>query len=641
MSLIALQNVTKIFQGEKLFEPVSFRIEQKERVALIGPNGTGKSTILKMIVNEEEPSEGQIVISKQYKIGYLSQEILEDLSHTLFGEIDSVFAPLHELEKRLESLNKKMLENPSDQSLVAQYSELQDEFNRQDGYNYTYKIDMMLFKFGFRKEDYSRPLSSFSGGERMKIAFVKLLLIKPDLLILDEPTNHLDIDTIEWLEDYLKSYEGSLLFVSHDRYFINALATRILELDQKHIEEYKGNYDYYAAQKKLRYEQRLELYKKQQEEAKKLQWFITFYMPKPRFASRAHDREKKLARLESNMIDKPTVTRSKMKVEFDGTSRRGRREIEIKDLTIGYENKPLISGINLTLFGGDKLAVMGANGSGKTTFLKVLMHQVLPLSGSFRFLENLSIGYLKQDTMALSSPDTIYGYIKRRYPQMTEQEIYDHLGKYAFSYEDDQKVIDTLSGGERMRVVLAEMALHHYGLLILDEPTNHLDMMSKEEFIEALNHYQGTLLVVTHDRYFADSVCSRLLYFEDGKAYVYEGRYSDFKVEVLDALEEKREEILKENHRQEEEREKAEKPAYVPVHEKKPRPRLSEDKIYERLEKLDQLIPELEEKYNDPYYYQDSSRLDALEEEVSKNKAEYASLMDMLEQYDELRNQKK
>jgi ATP-binding cassette subfamily F protein 3 len=631
MIILALQNVVKEFNGTPLFEPVSFRIDQKERIALIGPNGTGKSTILKMIVGQEESSSGQIIIGKEYKIGYLSQEVISDVSHTLFQEVEEVFVPLKEMEKRMNSLCQKMAENPEDQSIARSYSELESQFNLAGGYSYSYKIDMMLFKFGFSKEDYQRPLSSFSGGERMKAAFVKLLLISPDLLILDEPTNHLDIQTIEWLEDYLKAYQGSLLFVSHDRYFINALATRILELDQKHLEEYVGNYDRYAAVKKERYEQRLELYKRQQAEAEKLKWFITFYMPKPRFVSRAHDREKKLARLESQMVDKPTETRSKMNIDIQGEARRGKRLIEAKDVQIGYQDKPLISGISFVLYGGDKLALMGPNGSGKTTFLKCLMHQLKPTGGELSFLTSLSIGYLKQDTLSLSSPDTIFEYIKDRFPEMADQEIYNHLGKYAFSFEDDQKIIDNLSGGERMRVVLAEMVLHNYDLLILDEPTNHLDMMTKEEFISALNEYKGTLVIVTHDRYFADSVCSRLLYFEDKKSYIYEGRYSDFKLEVLDAIEKQKEE----------QETQAEKPAepnengYVNSHEDKPKaPRLAKDKIEEKMTKLEKDITELRKHYDEPSYYNDPIKMKELATDIQDKEGEYASLMDMLAYYE-------
>ncbi len=631
MVVLALQNVIKEYNGERLFNPVTFRVDQKERVALIGINGTGKSTILKMIVGKEEVTSGKIITTKNCSIGYLSQEVISSMDNTLYEEVDEVFDYLKEKKKKLEELEEKLALNPEDENLISSYALLESDYSSLGGYDYQYKIDMMLFKFGFNKQDYSRKISTFSGGERMKAAFIKLLLISPDLLILDEPTNHLDIQTIEWLEEYLKSYSGSLLFVSHDRYFINALATKILELDQKNLEEYVGNYDRYSVLKKERYEHQLELYKRQQAQAEKLKWFISFYMPKPRFASRAHDREKKLARLEKQMVDKPTLTKSKVNINITGSSRKGRKEIEVEDVSIGYDNIPLVSDINFTLFGGDKMAIMGANGTGKTTFIKSLMQNIEPLKGEMRFLESISIGYLKQDTLVLDSDETIFDYIKDRFPRLSDQEVYNHLGSYGFSYEDDKKIISDLSGGERMRVVLAEMVLHNYTLLILDEPTNHLDMITKEELIEALNSYKGTLLVVTHDRYFADQVCSRLLYFFDSKAYLYEGRYSDFKIEVLDLLEKEKEEkelLLKKEEK------KVVKTIYKPQHEQKVRPRLSQDKIEEKLTRIEKNITSLRKHFDEEEYYLNPQKMEELNKEIAKNEEEYSSLITMLEAYD-------
>ncbi len=631
MVVLALQNVIKEYNGERLFNPVTFRVDQKERVALIGINGTGKSTILKMIVGKEEVTSGRIITTKNCSIGYLSQEVISSMDNTLYEEVDEVFDYLKEKKKKLEELEEKLALNPEDENLISSYALLESDYSSLGGYDYQYKIDMMLFKFGFNKQDYSRKISTFSGGERMKAAFIKLLLISPDLLILDEPTNHLDIQTIEWLEEYLKSYSGSLLFVSHDRYFINALATKILELDQKNLEEYVGNYDRYSVLKKERYEHQLELYKRQQAQAEKLKWFISFYMPKPRFASRAHDREKKLARLEKQMVDKPTLTKSKVNINITGSSRKGRKEIEVEDVSIGYDNIPLVSDINFTLFGGDKMAIMGANGTGKTTFIKSLMRNIEPLKGEMRFLESISIGYLKQDTLVLDSDETIFDYIKDRFPRLSDQEVYNHLGSYGFSYEDDKKIISDLSGGERMRVVLAEMVLHNYTLLILDEPTNHLDMITKEELIEALNSYKGTLLVVTHDRYFADQVCSRLLYFFDSKAYLYEGRYSDFKIEVLDLLEKEKEEkelLLKKEEK------KVVKTIYKPQHEQKVRPRLSQDKIEEKLTRIEKNITSLRKHFDEEEYYLNPQKMEELNKEIAKNEEEYSSLITMLEAYD-------
>ena len=303
MQILTLQNVKKEFGDTLLFDKVSFLINDNDRVALIGPNGNGKTTLLKMIIGEEEITSGEIIFAKGAKFGYLSQEVIKDVNHTLYQEIESVFTPLMIKEKELSELEQKLSNDPNNQTLIDEYGKKQTEFSLLGGYDYHYQINMMLSKFGFHKEDLTRVLSSFSGGERTKAAFVKLLLIKPDLLILDEPTNHLDIATIEWLETYLKSYRGALLFVSHDRYFIDALANKIVEIDNHAAEVYKGNYSFYVEEKKIRYQNMLNAYNNQQREIAKLKRFIEFYKPKPRFVSRAKDREKKLEHMK--ILDKP------------------------------------------------------------------------------------------------------------------------------------------------------------------------------------------------------------------------------------------------------------------------------------------------------------------------------------------------
>ena len=460
----------------------------------------------------------------------------------------------------------------------------------------------------------------------MKMAFAKLLLIKPNLLVLDEPTNHLDIATIEWLETYLKTYEGSILFVSHDRYFINSLANKILEIDQKRVEVYVGDYDKYSALKKERYEQRLKLYKSQQKEVEKLKWFINFYMPKPRFVSRAHDREKKLARLEKNLIDKPYETKNKVNINIQGSIRKGKRLVEIKEVSIGYD-KPLINDINITIFGGDKVAIMGQNGCGKTTFIKNLLKEMKPLKGRIDYLTNLNIGYLKQDGINISSKQTIFEFFKDRFPLMSDQAIYDHLGKYAFSFEDDQKVIDNLSGGERMRVVFAELVLHNYDMIFLDEPTNHLDMLTKEELIDSLKEYEGSLVIVSHDRYFVDQVSNKLLYFTDHISFTYEGRYSSFKEEVLDEYEKEKSEKEVEV--------KETKDKYVPTHEVKRRPKLALNKIEEKMARIEKKLEDIHLSYEKEECYSSKSKMQELEQlEASLNK-EYEELMEELSLYDQ------
>lgn len=641
MYLLSATGILKEFQGEPLTSPLTFNIDENEKIALIGSNGCGKSTLIKMLIGELEPDKGHVTLSKNCTIGYLSQSVISDLSHTLYEEAEEVFKPLMEEEKFLEDLCEKIAEDPSNTELLDTYSHREPLFREKDGYNFRYKIRLILNYFKFKEEDYNRPISSFSGGERMKIAFAKLLLLNPSLLILDEPTNHLDISTIEWLEEYLKSYKGAILFVSHDRYFINSLATRVLEIEKGKLESYSGNYDKYAAEKKVRYESQLKLYLKEEKQKQKLEWFIKFYMPKPRFVSRAHDREKKLARLEKTRVEKPTEVKNKVHIDFQGKLRVGKRVFETKELAVGYD-KPLISDIEFSFFGGDKLAIMGDNGSGKTTFIKTLLGKIKPYSGKICFYDNFNIGYLPQDGLLIRSNKTVLNYFRDLFPLLTLQEVYNTLGAFDFSREDDEKIVDNLSGGEKMRLVLSTLVEQKYDILVLDEPTNHLDMMTKEELIEAIGKYKGSIIIISHDRSFVDNLCNCLLYFENNKAYYYQGDYSHFKVVMLDDILQEKLDI--EKARLEEERKQdtlyhleLEKARVKFKDDKplKPRPKLAKNKIEEKMARLERLIGEDEVKLDDPEYYWDQSKLNALQEELDNYNKEYEELMEMLSLYDQ------
>lgn len=641
MYLLSATGILKEFQGEPLTSPLTFNIDENEKIALIGSNGCGKSTLIKMLIGELEPDKGHVTLSKNCTIGYLSQSVISDLSHTLYEEAEEVFKPLMEEEKFLEDLCEKIAEDPSNTELLNTYSHREPLFREKDGYNFRYKIRLILNYFKFKEEDYNRPITSFSGGERMKIAFAKLLLLNPSLLILDEPTNHLDISTIEWLEEYLKSYKGAILFVSHDRYFINSLATRVLEIEKGKLESYSGNYDKYAAEKKVRYESQLKLYLKEEKQKQKLEWFIKFYMPKPRFVSRAHDREKKLARLEKTRVEKPTEVKNKVHIDFQGKLRVGKRVFETKELAVGYD-KPLISDIEFSFFGGDKLAIMGDNGSGKTTFIKTLLGKIKPYSGKICFYDNFNIGYLPQDGLLIRSNKTVLDYFRDLFPLLTLQEVYNTLGAFDFSREDDEKIVDNLSGGEKMRLVLSTLVEQKYDILVLDEPTNHLDMMTKEELIEAIGKYKGSIIIISHDRSFVDNLCNCLLYFENNKAYYYQGDYSHFKVVMLDDILQEKLDI--EKARLEEERKQdtlyhleLEKARVKFKDDKplKPRPKLAKNKIEEKMARLERLIEEDEVKLDDPEYYWDQSKLNALQEELDNYNKEYEELMEMLSLYDQ------
>lgn len=619
--LLSVQDVYKEFTGEKLFLPTSFIVRDHDRTAILGPNGTGKSTLIKMILGKEEVSGGQIIFSKNVSIGYLSQDVIENPEHTLYEEALSVFQELIVQENKLKELSSEIALHPDNVSLLNDYSRLQTAFESKDGYNFRYKISMILNMFSFSKADYDRRISTFSGGEKTRVAFAKLLLLNPDILILDEPTNHLDIISIEWLEDYLRSYQGAVLFVSHDITFVRRLADHILDIENKVYTMYNCTYENYAVEKKNRYENLLAQFKAQEEEKAKLERFITFYMPKPRFASRAHDREKKLARLEANSISDPSKQKARsLSIGLKGEIREGKKLLDFNNVAVGYDS-PLIKDINFTLFGRDHLAVMGANGIGKSTFGKVLLNELKPYTGDIRRYFHMSMGVLKQDIRSYQSDETLFQHFRNLYPRMDNQEIYNGLARYAFTYEEaNEKRLCDLSGGELMRIEILHLSLEDYDLLLLDEPTNHLDMLSISELIDALNDYEGTLVIISHDRDFIDKTCNKLLYLYHGKGYYYEGPYSSFKEkELLKIMNEEREALEIENLQKKEERQALlqQKKEEAPI--KKTRlTRESPEKIMEKIEKAEAKKKELSDSCYLEENYSDPEKMKKIESEISR-----------------------
>lgn len=536
MLLVTINNLSKEFKGEVLLKDVNFTINDKDRIALIGPNGCGKTTLLKMLIEELEIDKGSISIAKNVRIGYLSQDVISSLNNSLYEEAINVFSSLIAKEKELEELTHKLANEPNNEKLIEEYGKKQTIFSSLGGYDYHYKIEMMLSKFGFKKSDYTRLITTFSGGERTKIAFIKLLLIEPNLLILDEPTNHLDLITIEWLETYLKTYHGALLFVSHDRYFIDALASSIMEIENKTLFYYKGDYETFNRVKKEKYENQLRHYINQQHEMERMKKFIEFYRYKPRFVNRVHDREKKLEHL--NKIDKPYQEKSSINISFKGETLKGKKILEITNLTIGYDYIPLIKDINFTLYGQNKIAIMGKNGSGKSTLLKVLMEEEKSLSGSVTFKRQVRIGYIDQHHLELNTDETLLDNMLNAFPTLGEKNLRNHLGKFSFVNDDYQKKLSSLSGGEKMRFVLAKIILRNYDILFLDEPTNHLDLMTKTALINALKEYQGSIIFVSHDRFFVDELATHVLYLTNMKTFFIEGSYQDLMNKYQSQIEE-------------------------------------------------------------------------------------------------------
>ena len=619
--ILSLQDVSKEFSGEKLFQPVSFIVRDHDRTAILGPNGSGKSTLIKMILGKEEVTSGNIIFSKNVKIGYLSQDVIENPENTLYEEAMSVFKDLIDMEDKLNKLSSQIAINPENEKLLSDYSRLQTDFESKQGYQYKYKIALILNMFSFSPEQYDRKISSFSGGEKNRVAFAKLLLLNPDILILDEPTNHLDIISIEWLEDYLKSYQGAVLFVSHDITFVKHLADHILDIDHKVYTMYNCTYDNFAIEKKNKYESLLAQYKAQEEEKAKLQRFITYFMPKPRFASRAKDREKKLQRLENSSIDDPSAKKERsLFIGLKGEIREGKKLLDFHNVTLGYDS-PLINDITFTLYGRDHLAIMGANGIGKSTFGKVLLNELKPYAGDVKRYFHMTMGVLRQDIRSYQSDETLFQHFRNLYPRMDNKEIYSGLARFAFTYEEsNEKRLCDLSGGELMRIEILHLSLENYDLLLLDEPTNHLDMLSISELIDALNDYEGTLVIISHDRDFIDKTCNKLLYLYHGKGYYYEGPYSSFKEkELVKIMNEEQERISLLNESKKNEKQQLLQQKKEESNVKKTRlTRESPEKIMEKIEKLEAKKKELSDSCYLEENYSDAKKMESISSEIAK-----------------------
>lgn len=526
MNILSISKAQKEFNGEVLFKNISFDINSKDKVAIIGKNGTGKSTLLKMILGDEDIDAGEIHRNPKAKIGYLSQSVISSAENTLLEEILQVYKNLLSFEKRLSDLALELEKTPEDKTLMNKYAKIEHSYSVEGGYDYLYQVDMILNKFGFKKEEYDRKIQTFSGGEKTRVAFAKLLLQKPELLILDEPTNHLDIEIIDWLEDYLNRYEGAVLIVTHDKYFISKVCRKIIEIDNFTSEVYYGTFADYEYQKVKRYELLVRKYNKQQKEIAHLQSFIDRFSSNAKKASIAKDRQKKMDKIEK--LARPHLSKKEVKMTFE--EKRSTREIILTatDLSIGYD-KPLISNINFTMRGFEKLAIVGPNGTGKTTLLKVIENKIAPLKGKVEFLRKYNIGYFDQNQETLHYHKNIFEEIHDYHPMYTVKDIRSVAAKFLFFNDDLDKPISILSGGERVRLVLLLLMLENPDLLILDEPTNHLDIQTKDIIEDVLSQFTGPIIFVSHDRYFINKIATKIVHLSTTEAIEFEGSYDQFK----------------------------------------------------------------------------------------------------------------
>ena len=626
MALISFSNVTKYYSLNMILDHVTFQINKGEKVALVGSNGVGKTTIFKLILKEEEatklPKEdkaGEISILSGIKIGYLNQDAISDVNNTVKEELELPFIDIKKKIKEYERMGASINENTSFEE-IEKYNELFEELNASGAFNIENKIEEYLSRFRFPKEFINEKIKLLSGGERMKVAFIKLLLVDYDVLLLDEPTNHLDISTIEWLENFLKDFTGTILFISHDRYFLNTLATKILDLENHKVTTYNMNYDNYLNEKEINYQNMLAQYEKEEEEMERLKKFIEFYMPKPRFVGRAKDRVHKLEKLEANHIEKPTRENKNIKFHIEGSNLKNKGLISFENVSAGYD-KALFPPFSFTLYGKDRLAVIGDNGIGKTTLIKSILHELPLKSGEVKYLRELKIGYIKQNDYEFVSKDTCLDYLRSKYPNKLERELRTALGRFLFRKEDVFKNCTLLSNGERMRLVLCDLSLSEYDVLILDEPTNHLDLVTKECLLTTLKEYQGAIIFISHDRYFINSLADFVIYISKEKTFVNEGDYDDIKP-LIDGSE---------SESIEEEPVKKEKVELV-YDKLEKKEKLSNNKIKEYKEKAKAIEEELafidEELSQD---FEDYKKIDELTDKKSELESEYFEILEILE----------
>lgn len=633
MILLQVQQVARYFGADTLFENVSLDVSDNSRIALVGRNGVGKSTLLKMIIGNESPDAGQITKKKGLTIGYLAQNTGLESDKTIYAEMLSVFERLQIMEKNLHKMEAKIADPGADHSssaysqLLNQYDQLLHDFEEQNGYGYEAEVRSVLHGFHFEQEDYDRKISSLSGGQKTRLALAKLLLEQRDLLILDEPTNHLDIDTLTWLEGYVQNYKGALLIVSHDRYFLDRIVNEVYEISHHHSSYYKGNYSAYIDQKAERLRQDWKNYEKQQAEISKLEDFVNKNLVRASTTKRAQSRRKQLEKMER--LERPEGDEKGPHFKFTADSQSGNIVLTVKDAAIGYDGRIISSPINIDLRKNQVMAIVGPNGIGKSTLLKSVLGQIPFVKGSSEFGTNVKVGYYDQEQHNLHDKKTVLNELWDDHPTTPEKDIRSILGSFLFIGDDVSKVVHNLSGGEKARLLLTKLAMKHDNFLILDEPTNHLDIDSKEVLENAVMDFNGTVLFVSHDRYFINKVATCVLEIAPQGSTLYLGDY-DYYLEKKAEQEEiaaaksttetpienspKEVSTGKVNYQQGKERQKQER-----------RLKRSVEEFEQLVEKLDAQKNDLENQMSSPENYNDLEKMGELQaklQEISKKLAE-------------------
>ncbi|WP_269061765.1 ABC-F family ATP-binding cassette domain-containing protein [Bacillus sp. SRB3LM] len=595
MILLQVNALSKLYGAETILANIKLEVQTKDRIALVGRNGAGKSTLLKIIAGELSHDGGEIIKPKDVSIGYLAQNTGLETSLTIWDEMLTVFTHLQQMETKLRRLEQEMgkEENFSNEAtyerLLAEYDQLQLNYKDQGGYQYEADIRSILSGLGFPVETHQTTISTLSGGQKTRLALGKLLLTKPDLLILDEPTNHLDIETLTWLEQYLQGYPGAILIVSHDRYFLDKLVTQVYEISNKESRRFVGNYSKYLDLKSALYEQEMKRYEKQQDEIAKLEDFVQKNIARASTTKRAQSRRKQLDRME--LLTRPLGDSKSASFHFDIEKQSGNDVLQVNDATIGYDENPIIEHVTMRLTRGDSVALVGPNGIGKSTLLKSIVNKLPLLSGDVSFGSNVSVGYYDQEQANLTSSKRVLNELWDEYPLQPEKEIRTILGNFLFTGDDVLKPVSSLSGGQKARLALAKLMMQKSNLLILDEPTNHLDLNSKEILENALIDYPGTLLFVSHDRYFINRVTTTVVELSTEGAQEYLGDY-DYYVEKKNEMIERAELEQQESDIPVQKVVAQEKLNYL---EEKERKKLERQRT-RKIEELEQSILELEEE---------------------------------------------
>lgn len=607
--LYQLSKALKFYGENTILDNVNFKVEENEKIAIVGRNGAGKTTLLKVINGEVELESGEVYKSNQTKVGYLSQSVFEDTNQTVLQAFDEVFSTIKSFEQEVRKIEERLAYDSSEEALSL-YAKKMEEFERLGGFNYQTEMKMLITKFGFDESILNMEIGSLSGGQKTRIAFIKLLLLKPDILLLDEPTNHLDLDTINWLEGYLKKYQGSIVLVSHDRRFIDKVCTSVCEVRNGNLKVYTGDYTNYLNQRKIEREKQHSAYVNQQKEINRIEAQVEKFRYK---ASKASFAQSKLKYLDNmDIIEDVDSLGKTFKVNFESAIRGGQQVLEMEDLAIGYDE--VLAKVSLTIMRGQRIAILGKNGCGKTTLLKTISGEIPKLGGDYLLGHQIAIGYYTQDHSDLNPVNTVIDELWNAYPNLTQTEVRTILGTFLFSKDDVFKNVSQLSGGEKGRLQLAKLMMQHDNFLVLDEPTNHLDLESKEVLEDSLIDFDGTIFFVSHDRYFINKVGTALLVFEDDGVKFYEYGYDQY----LLALEQEQKQVV--------EKVVKKKTSYI-NYEREIK------KIETRIDELEALINQLKEEQFKEEVYSDSVKMKTIETKINDAQVEIEEKMLLWEEY--------